>query len=350
MLKLIKSMFSSFLFVYKNMFHWIISKVFISISSYLLWIVLALPFFIISILLIWISPMELGNFIQGWEYLLWDALNNKIWFFIILIFFTLTIIFAFFWISYRILLLAKLNLKYLEKKKLKFLKNNYFKLSFIFKFLKISLIFLLIFLFFILLFSILLFIIISFYWGIDNLQSILNFSSINSFSTITLILFVVLFLLMLYIFYRMFFWFFIILENKDFTVKQSIKKSIQKTKKLSSLIKLLLLMIIFFVLLFPITYLWQYIKYEQNSLIKYIELKNKLHSEENKDTIKQNDFYTYKSLDINFWKYSNAELITKYKKMYSINIIFFIISYLLIFGLLDLLIANFYKREIKQIK
>jgi len=55
--KLIKNIFSDVLFLYKNFIHWNLSKICINIASFLLGIVLALPFFLLLLFLMWIDPL-----------------------------------------------------------------------------------------------------------------------------------------------------------------------------------------------------------------------------------------------------------------------------------------------------
>jgi hypothetical protein len=62
MFNTIKEIFLDLLFIYKNFFHWVLSKILISITTYILAIILAIPFLIIAGLIIYISPLSLSNF------------------------------------------------------------------------------------------------------------------------------------------------------------------------------------------------------------------------------------------------------------------------------------------------
>ncbi len=345
MIQNIKNNFLNILFVYKNFLHWSLSKILISFSSYILWFILALPFLILAFIIIYFSPLELSNFFLWWQYLLQDALTNQYWFIIVLLLFVITIISLFIWISYKKVLLAKLNFKYLEKKKLKIRKNYYFNFWVISKFLKINLIILAIIFGISLIFIGLFIILVSIFWGFSEINILLQNNTINSFSIISLILAITLFIILFYLLYRTYFSFFILAENTDYSTIKCLKKSIKKTKKLKIFFKFILTLFIFGIIIFPVTYLWQYIDYKSNNLINYIELKNKSENKENK--LNQKEYYIYSALNIEYWKFSNEELLEKYNKNRIIEIIFFVMHFLLIFWLLELIVAKFYKKEIE---
>lgn len=347
MKKLIKNIFSSVLFTYKNIFHWIFSKILITISSYWIWILFALPFLIIAVAIISFSPLILSNFFVWGNVLLDDAMNNKIWFLLVLIFFVFSIVSLLLWISYKRFLLAKLNLKYIEWEKLEYKKNNYFNFKLFFKYSKINLIFLLVLLILSLFFWIIFFGIILLFWWLTEIQNILSSNQINLFSIISFILAIIYILTLIYFMYRIYFAYFILLENNDCSVIKSVKKSFNKTKSFYKLSKLAWILLIFFILFLPVNYLEQYINYNSNNLIDYISIKKKLSEEKTKKLVTQKEYYKYSALDIDFWKYSNKELIEKYNKNNIIELMFFVIYFLLIFWILDLVIANFYKKEIK---
>lgn len=348
MKKLIKNIFSSILFSYRNILNWVLFKIIISSSSYLIWIIIALPFLLIAFLIIYISPLNLSNFFIWWQTLLQDAIANQFYFILVLILFVFTILSLFMWINYKRILLAKLNFKYIEGEKFKFSKNDYFNFKLFYKYAKITLIFLLIVLLFFISFWFLLFILTLIFWWIAKVQILISSSGGNNpFSIISLILAIIFIVSLIYTLFRIYFSYFILLDNKDYSALDSIKSSIKNTKWFNKLFKLLTILIMFFILLLPVNYLGQYIVYNSGNLANYIWLKKKYSSKETKNKLTQKEFYKYSSLDIEYWNLNNKELLEKYNKNNIIELIFFVIHFLLIFWIIDLVLANFYKKEIK---
>jgi hypothetical protein len=325
MLKLIKTTFSTLFFTYKNIFHFIASKILIIISSIIIWFLFILPFMLILTVFIYFYPNTDSIIIELFRYFL-------------------TIFFVFFaFLNYK-LLFINLSSKYTEWKKLKFTKNNYFNFKLIFKFIKISLLIFLWFLLITLVFGIL-WIILAFVFGwIDSINNIMAINWVNAFSIISLLLFIIYLLIISYFLYRVYFSFYILLENKDLWVIKIIKKSIKKTRKIKKIFKFIIILLLFMMILFPVNYLWQYIDFNHKTLEYYIDLKNKKISKQ-EITSRENIDYTF--LNNEFGKYNNKELVEKYDKSSIIKTIYFVLHFLLIFGIFDLVIANFYKKEIE---
>ena len=344
MLSLIKITFNSLFFIYKNIFHWILSKILIVLSTFIMWILVALPFVLLAILIIYLSPLTLSNFLIWVENILSEFLLNKWWALIVGILFIFSVLFFLITINYKRVLLAKLNFSYIKWEKLNFLQNEYFNIKLISKNIKISLFILLWILLITILFGIFWIILVLFFWWLDNINNIMAINWINAFSIISLILTIFYSLVILYFLYRTYFSLYIILEDDKKTAFKAIKKSIKKTRKIKKMFKFILIFLLFSVLLLPINYVGQYIDFDSKKLEYYINIKNKTILKQEL-TDKENVDYTF--LDNEFWKYNNKELIEKYNKNSIINTIYFVLHFLLIFGIFDLVLANFYKREIK---
>jgi hypothetical protein len=119
-------------FLYKNFFHFNLSKILIFLTTFLYIFILFIPL----LLVFWVVFYFLGMF--DWSFnpylFLWNP--YYIWFWL------LFIIFAFFlyviWYSYSQVLLANLNISYTKREKLPFSKNYYFNKKLFFTFFKVS--------------------------------------------------------------------------------------------------------------------------------------------------------------------------------------------------------------------
>jgi len=358
---MIKDIFKNILFLYKNIFHWTFSKVLISISSYLLWILVSIPFLLLFLFIIYISPLDFSKIFAiiyslmtiwlNWVFnFIQESQNGIFWLILILTSFISIIFTLFLWISYSKVLISKLNLKYLENKKLKFKKNEYFNIKL---FIKASKIFSIILSYLIAIFIIFcIFFLISFFlfWWTNLWVEAFRWSSnFHYFSLSILILVVIFSLIWLFLLYRTLFSYFIILENKDYSASKAIKKSIKITKWRKKIIKFIIINLILFLLYFPFSYLQQSIDESNRVMNYYIYLNNKkaLNQEFIKNE-KVNENYDYNTLSLRYKEYSNKELIWKSRFLYIMQILYFIFNFIFIYGILDLIYASFYKRELSK--
>ena len=379
---MLKNIFKSILFLYKNIFHWNISKILISISSYLLGIWLSIPFFIIFFILVYFSPFEFSNFFYGLDwtfniikeiqnglfwviifiisFLTWiltlflgifeEIQNDLFWAIILITSFLAWILTLFLGIFYAKILLIKLNLNYLENKKLEFKKNKYFNLKLFIKASKIFLIIfsylLILFLLFIIFFTITYFI----FWSSElSIESFTNSNSFKIFSWIILFYVISFSLIWLYIIYRTYFAYYILAENKNYSALECIKKSIKITRKFKKLLKFSIINLILLLLYFPFSYIQQSIDKSSNMLNYYIELKNK--KSVNIDFIikwkinEESDYYILKN---KYKDFSNTELMWKSRFLFFLQIFYFIFNFIFIYWILDLIYANFYKKTLNK--
>lgn len=345
MLKLIKKLFRTLMFIYKNIFHFIFSKLLIVLSSSLMWILFSIPFLLLAILIIYFSPLTLSNFITWWGNLVQDFLLHKWWFILVLIIWIIGLIVFISTYNYRRILFAKLNLNYINWKKLSIKKNDYFNFKLIFKNIKIHFFMFWILIFNLFIYLILLLILVYIYWWILNIESLMNINLINSFSISSLILTLFFILINIYLIYRIYFSLYIILEDKKITAIKAIKKSFKQTKSFLKLVKLLLILVFLFILYIPFNYIEQYSDYKINKILDYVEIKNKILFNKKLNDREKID---YSFLNKEFSKYSKEKFISEYNKYYYMRIIYIIFYFIFILWIFDLFMILFYRNEIKK--
>lgn len=146
----LKMIFSDILFMYRNFFHWNISKILIFIWSMILWVLLMIPIFVIALIVWVIDPinwMSIVSFGLGWEdaslEILASYTEHFYWALVMLVLWICGLFLFLLGTSYSFLLMARLSLKYTQRKKLSFKKNLYFSRKHIKNFFMMSTLFLL---------------------------------------------------------------------------------------------------------------------------------------------------------------------------------------------------------------
>lgn len=270
MINILKQIFFDLTLLYKNFLHWNISKILISIFSFLLWALLSLPFFALSIWLAYFDPIDWKDIIYSFYTIksFWlsfmTALSSHL-FYVIIEWFLIILAIGFFMFgySYKIITITKLYFSYLKWEKLSFMKNIYFNIKKILSYLSviswIALILSLPFLFFIIVFFILLF---SFWWIEEVSNMLANYWVTNMFSITAWIFFFICILVFLYLAYRLTFACIVILdENYDETQKWIfyIKESFKITSWIK-IFKFLLVILIFSIIMIPFDYIWKIVE------------------------------------------------------------------------------------------
>ena len=308
MLKIIKNIFQNIFFLYRIFFHWNISKIIMLLPVFL--------FFIIS------------SFFWLWII--------KIIIFILLF-------------SFIQLQLSNLNLNYISKKKIKF-RNIFTDIKLFIKTSKILLINISILLSIVTIFLLITYITYLLFWWKDFSTDIfMENNKYMFFTTILAIFALIFFILLIYIFYRIFFSYYILSENKDFTALKCIKKSIKITKSKKKFLKFIIINISLLIIFFPFIYFKTILDNKYSDIKNYIYLNNKKIL--NKPFInneKIDEFYEYQNLSIKYKEYSNKELIEKSKFLYIMQLLYIIFNFLFIYGILDLIYASFYNKELKK--
>lgn len=270
MIQTIKNILADISVLYKNFFHWNISKVLILITSILLWILLSLPFFIILAVVVFFDPIEWKDIIYnyyttqtiGLSFM--TALSSHLFYILIEWFlFILAAGFFMFWASYKTITMTKLNLDYLSGEPTAYLKNIYFDFWKIFKFLWVVswiwLILLIPFLVFVISFFVILFL----FWGIEQVSEMIKEWYLNMFSVLTLSSFFINLLVFIYLAYRVTFSYILILDEKNYPETQKALYYVKESFKITSWLKIFsffAVLIAFTLIMLPIDYLWKYLE------------------------------------------------------------------------------------------
>jgi len=334
---LIREIFLDILFLFKNFFHWNISKILIWVFGWLLGILLSIPFWILFWISIYFLNINLFDWFNALEFLsTYNYLLIIPW-----LLFIIAILAILFWFSYYKVLLVNLNLKYFDWEKLPFMKNIYFDFAKIYKYLWIVFwmwIYLLIPIsIFLVLFLIILF---SFWWfSVLDPKWLVNIT----FSIISFILVVIFWLLVIYMAYRMYFSYTIFCDEKENnSAKYYVKKSIDLTKWYNIFIKFVFINLFFWLILSPFVIIWNNLENTQNEVSKYIDYKI------NNNTGALN-YQQYQILDLKYWKYSDTEVYEIQGKNNNYNVIYYIFSFLFIYWIIEMVKVSFYKRELLKV-
>jgi len=325
MLDLLKEIFKSLFFVYKNIFHFIFSKILIIFSSIIIWFLVIVPFVLVGLIILYFNSNINSFYIDLFRGLL---------FFIFLYFSVFNLKFLF----------AKLSLNYIEWKKMKFKIKNYFNVKLIVKNIQLGCIILLALLLISLFFIFLFWILIFSFWWIENTYTLLLKSGNNLFSIISFIFWILYFIVIFYFLYKVYFSYYILLENEKKTALKILKKSFKKTWKIIKIFKLLLIFVIFYAILFPFNYYYQLSKFNTENIWYYIELNNKINL---KDNITEKEKIDFIFLEKKLWNFEKEELVDKFNNNSTIYLILTLFYFIFIFWIFDLVMAKFYIREIK---
>lgn len=354
MISLIKSIFWDIISLYKNFWHWIFSKTLISISRYLVALLFILPFLIVLIVIVWFSPysfLEYQKIIQDILIALYPLGNNFLWFSIwitlISILFVLMIVWWIIAMFYNRILLAKLNLRYIDWKKLKYKKNLYFDRKMFLKYFTLSLQLLVILFIPIILFVVWFLILFFVFWGASWVNAIMdNTWTTNWFSIVSFFYFLVCLWLFIYLIFRLYFSYFILVEDNKKTIKQCIKKSFKVTKWYKKLLKFIGIMLVLFAAYMPFNYISQVIDYNAKSISYYVWMKQYIWKGSAQEKLTQEEFYGFTQLEQNYRTLSEQELVGKAKFMGIMSWIYFIFHFVFLYGIFDMVLLSFYKREL----
>ncbi len=354
MFSLIKSSFGDIAYIYKNLGHWIVSKVFISLSRYIIAFLFVLPFLIIFIVVVWFSPysfLEYERMMQDILIALYPLWNNFMWFSIWTALISILLIMMTLWwiiaIFYNRILLAKLNLKYLDRKKLGYKKNLYFDRKMFTKYLQLSGVSLFILLIPIIIFVIWFLILFFVFWGTQGVNTIMdNTGATNWFSLLSFMYFIFCLVWFVYLLFRLYFIYFIVANSSKKTVKQIILKSLEITKWYKKLLKFIWLMLILFIAYMPLNYISQVIDFNAKSISFYVWMKQYIWKWNAQEKLTQEEFYGYTQLKQEYGNISDQELVGKARFMTIMSWIYFIFHFVFLYWIFDMVLAWFYKREL----
>lgn len=274
------ALFSDFSLLYKHFLHWNISKVLISLFSFLLWLLFALPFWGLLFLLLFIDPIDWQDIFStyyatqtiGLSFL--TAISSHLFYVIFEVLLLVLWVLAFwFWSSYKLVLMAKLNLDYKAGTPTGFFKNHYFTFSKISKtiwiFSWIGVAFLALFFLIVWIFLAIIF----FYWGIEEAYVIATQSeSVSALSLAVLSVVIVGFLIFLYLAYRMNYSYIIMLDEKNYPERKSalfyVKESFKITSGVNVFFFFLVALVFSICIVLPVDYIGKYIEAMEYPLVE----------------------------------------------------------------------------------
>ncbi len=352
MLNLIKNVFWDIISLYRNFFSWNASKILIYLFTWLLWLLFSLPFFIVSIVVAYFSPVEwwkiLTSIFTDW-WLFRQSIDSYIYLFsFVWAFFVFWVMAFFFWSSYSSVLLFKLSNNYLDKKYTIFLKWKYYNFRKIFTYFKIVLLFMILSIAFLLVFSLLIFLLTLLFWWVWEVTASLESGNINLYSILSFIIALIFFWVWLYITYRLIFTFIVLArDSKNNWAIYIIKKSYNLTSKLKSFLRFVILLIIMFVASLPVSYLWDYLDYKYNSLKDYIWYVSL--DEETKDLLLAWDnSYYYISLELEYKWQQYDDLVPSFEIYSLVQKFFYLFYFLFVTWVSNMFLTSFYIRELKK--
>lgn len=279
MIQVIKNIFFDISLLFRNFIHWTSSKIVIYILSFLLWLLLSLPFLIILWILVFLDPINWNDIVFNFTTTqsVWLAFLEAIsTHFIYLIFEVLIAVLAIsffaFGYSYYILPLTNVYLSYQKWEKLPISQNIYFDFKSIKKYLYIvwwqSLAFLIPFLVFIIVFFVLIF---SFWW-VEKVFSTYQNEMFSYFSLSLWITFLILFLVFIYLAFRVSFAVILFLDKNKNPEEKSWLFYVKDSFNISSWLKIfkfLWVLIIYTIILMPFNFLFSFLWDYENWIIDF---------------------------------------------------------------------------------
>ena len=375
MFTLIKNIFLDIFNLFRNFFHWNLSKIFILIWSFVLSFLSILPFVLIIFIYWYFAWIDLTQlFFQILSKQLWTNLFvNLLLYIIIIIFFIIYL--------YQYILLIKLNFEYLEWKKLKYIKNYYFNITKIKRYIILTLLNFAVLLIPVIFFLLIIWILMIFNWSINETINSLLTSGNNFFSWFSFISFIISIIAFIYILFRICFSYFIFIddEKNEKKILYYFKKSFKITKWFKVFFKFLSILIIFLIIQFPIRILLNFSEQSSVSIGNYIIYKNldqvenelvfrilslpekkitnvddleiyKNLSKEEQNLLSFSNINYLQSLILEYSKFSDKQLNSNIRKYDRYIILLNIINFLFLYWITSMVFVSFYKRELVKNK
>jgi len=337
---LLKNICTDISFLYKNFFHWNISKIFMLVWSFLIGVLLSLPFFLLMWILALLDPIE-------WSSLLASDINiymsiaqyiaiHPFYILAEFILFLIGIVCLFLWMSYHIILESNLYLHYFKKEKLPFKQNYYFnaqKLYIYFGILGWIGVYLLLPAFVLIGIFILLFLAFKFLFLPEIILSILLF--------IALLVCLVWFL---YLSYRLSFSYLVFVDQPDQDEKQKAKSYVQKSLSLTSwkvFFKFFWIILIFMIVFAPLNLIGANIDRSIAEIRNYFGYKSG-----QIQIVDESDQFQYEYLELLFADETDEELISDLQRYYIQQVIYTLLFFLFVSWIFGMTMASFYKRAL----
>lgn len=328
----VKAVFGDICYVYKNFIQWNIFKIISLFSALLVWVLCALPSFIVLVVIMFIDP------INWWEAILQQSFVSQLQeveniFWALWVFLIAGLSFLFFFIGswYYLIYILRLSLAYVDRKKIKRTKLISLTRKQFFCFIRLSC------LNFVCIFTpvfvwISIGVIASTVFGIDFPKNIF---------TQTLI--VLVYVIIVYITYKVQFSFVIFAEQKitkttKFEALKYIKKSISITKP-KYFIKFAGVVFLYFLILLPFRSIDMYLSSEIQDLSNTYNYRNELFLELSESDRKYLEFVAADYVDM-----TDAQIWSQVQTYYRWRILHFLVSYILFWGLILVIVSSFYRR------
>ena len=336
---ILKNICIDIIFLYKNFFHWNISKFFMLIWSFLVGVILSLPFFLLMWILAMVDPIEWSSILESDINIYMNIAQyiaiHPLYILAEFILFVLGVTFLFLWMSYHVILESNLYLHYFNKQKLPFKKNHYFdpqKISTYFGILGWIGVYLLLPICVLLLIFFSLFLIFKFLFLPDFILYILL--SIAA---------VVCGIWFLYLSYRLSFSYIVFVDNAD-EEKQKSKSYVQKSLSLTSwkvFFKFLWIAVIFMILLAPLNIIGANIDNDITDIRDYFGYKSG-----QIQVLNESDQFEYEYLSSIFSEESDEELVTDLQVLYVQQVVYTLLFFLFVSWVFSMIMVSFYKRAL----
>lgn len=252
MIKDIKNTFIDASKIYLDFVHWLVSKTIISLYSFFLGFILALPFLLLTILFVYFDGISWKSFWsnyfatgQIWYESLGEIISN-IWYLLTeFLFLLLWLVWFIVWTSYGLVLYYNLNLNYINDIKLPFSKNLYFDFKKIYLNFKILNWYWIILLIPIIIFFVISLFLVYNFWLLElNIKQLENING-NFYNLMWLNLFINI-LLFIYFAFRISFSQVLIIDEKFSNLWNNALSYIKESFKITKWIKILKFLVIFF--------------------------------------------------------------------------------------------------------
>ena len=325
--------------MYKNFWHFTISKILIFWTWIWYAILMAIPFLLFFL---WVFYY----FNRLWTISIFGE------HFYIVILLAIIFVIAFFLVfsaySFYYPLLLNLNFSYLKNKKLNYLKNFYFDKKFFFSYIKLFLLNIFI-IFSPFIIAGILFLIISMFYGwFWEIQLLIMQNTASSFFNITFVIFLIASLVFLYLIYKTLFAIVIFVDKykEDKKIKSSlyyIKKSFKLTKWYKKFLRFFSLFFLLIIVSLPIEIPSNFYYNNIGEIKEYNFLK------QNPENINdENSKYFFDYLSKQYWNLNQEELKNILYKNYILYGFFQLLHFLFIVWLLEMILVSFYKRQLKK--
>ena len=139
-----------------------------------------------------------------------------------------------------------------------------------------------------------------------------------------------------------------------FFVLYSTKKCLATAFKLTQWWKIfwkfVLLNIIIFTLYVPFAVIWKYIDFKAKNVNLYLDYSYEIWDKKAQDVLSNQDFYAYKALSLEYWKIDDRILFISSRNYFILQVLYFILSFVFLYWIYQMLLASFYKRVLKKKK